>query len=120
MGQRDAPRGVGWIDIAADAKNAFNSFCRSQMWGPLIENFPDLAALGRLMYGNASSIILNESGYGRSEVLSSVGSRQRCSWGSFLYCLTTHPLLKQLADEFPGCVILAPADDVQISLPPPS
>ena len=90
------------------------------MWGPLLENFPDLAALGRLMYGNASSIILNESGYGRSEVLSSVGSRQKCSWGSFLYCLTTHPLLKQLADEFPGCVILAFADEFYIIAPPPS
>jgi len=64
---------VGWVYVAADAKNAFSSFCRSQMWGPLIENFPDLAALGRLMYGNASSIIFNESGYGRSEVLNSVG-----------------------------------------------
>ena len=50
---------AGWVDVAADAKNAFNYFCRSQMWGPLIETFPDLAALGRLMYGNASSIIFN-------------------------------------------------------------
>ena len=89
------------------------------MWGPLLENFPDLAALGRLMYSNASSITFNESGYGRS-VLSSVGSRQGCSWGGFLYCLTIHPLLKKLADEFPGCVILAPADDFHITAPPPS
>ena len=88
------------------------------MWGPLLENFPDLAALGRLMYGNTSSIIFNESGNGRSEVLSSVGSRQGCSWGSFLYCPTIHPLLKQLADEFPGCVIPAFADDVHITAPP--
>ena len=35
---------VGWVDVAADAKNAFNSFCRSQMWGSLLENFPDLTA----------------------------------------------------------------------------
>ena len=65
-----------------------HNYQRSQMWGPLLENFPDLAALGRLMYGNAARIIFNESGYGRSEVLSSVGCRQGCSWGSFLYCLT--------------------------------
>ena len=37
---------------------------------------------------------------------------------NFLYCLTIHPLLKQLADEFPGCVILAFADDVHIIGPP--
>ena len=36
-----------WVDIAADAKNAFNSFCRTKMWGPLLEHFPNLAALGR-------------------------------------------------------------------------
>jgi len=34
---------VDWIDVAADAKNAFNSLCRSQMWS-FLENFPDLAA----------------------------------------------------------------------------
>jgi len=53
----------------------------------------------RLMYSSASSIIFNESGFGRSEVFNSVDTRQGCSWGSFLYCLTIHPLLKQLADE---------------------
>ena len=63
------------------------------------------------MYGSASGIIFNESGHGHSEVVSSAGIRQRCSWQSFLHYLTIHPLLKQLADEFPGCVILAPADD---------
>ena len=45
---------AGWVDVAADAKNAFNSFCRSQMWGPLIENFPDLAALGLAALGPSS------------------------------------------------------------------
>jgi hypothetical protein len=35
-----------------------------------------------------------------------------------LLYLTTHPLLKQLADKFPGCVILASADDVHITAPP--
>jgi len=50
--------------------------------------------------------------------LNSVGSRQGCSWDSFLYCLTIHLLRKQLADEFRGCVILAFADDVHIIGPP--
>ena len=38
--------------------------------------------------------------------------------GSFLYCLTTQPLLQQLADEFPDCRALAFADDAQILGPP--
>jgi len=108
----------GWVDIAADAKNAFNSFCRSRMWGPLLQHFPSLAALGRLMYGDASSIVFNEAGIGRTEVLNSVGTRQGCSWGSFLYCLTIQPLLQQLAEEFPDCTVLAFADDVHILGPP--
>ena len=87
----------GWVDLAADAKNAFNSFCRSQMCGPLLRHFPVMAALARLMFGDASSIIFHEDGVGRTEVLNSVGSRQDCSWGSFLYCLSIHPLLLQLA-----------------------
>ena len=84
------------------------------MWGPLLEHFPNMAALARLMYGDASSIIFHEDGVGRTEVPSSVGSRQGCSWGSFLYCFTTQPLLWQLAEEFPGCRVLAFADDVHI------
>jgi len=108
----------GWVDIAADAKNAFNSFCRSRMWGLLLHYFPSLAALGRLMYGDASSIVFNEAGVGRTEVLNSVETRHGCSWGSFLYCLTTQPLLQQLADEFPDCKVLAFADDVHILGPP--
>ena len=88
------------------------------MWGPLLEHFPNLAALGRLMYGEASSVIFHEDGVGRTEVKSSVGTRQGRSWGSSLYCLTTQPLLQQLADEFPDCVVLAFADDVHILGPP--
>ena len=108
----------GWVDIATDAKNAFISFCRSRMWGPLLQLFPSLAALGRLMYGDASSIVFNEPGVGRTYLLSSVGTRQGCSWGSLLYCLTTQPHLQQLADEFPDCKALAFADDAQILGPP--
>jgi len=85
------------------------------MWGPLLQLFPSLAALGRLMYGDASSIVFNEAGVGRTYLLSSVGTRQGCSWGNFLYCLTIQPLLQQLADEFPDCKVLAFADDVNTS-----
>jgi len=35
------------------------------------------------------------------------GTRQGCSWGSFLYSLTILPLLRQLADEPPDCKALA-------------
>ena len=70
------------------------------------------------MYGEASSSIFHDDGVGRTEVKSSAGTRQWCSWGSFLYCLTIQPLLQQLADEFLDCVVLAFADDVRILEPP--
>jgi len=108
---------AGWVNVAADAINAFNSFCRSQMWGYLPEHISDLATLGRLIYGSSLSTTFNESGYDRSEVLNSAGTRQGCSWGSFLYCLTSGHLLKQLSDEFPSCVILASTDDAHITGP---
>jgi len=54
----------GRVDIAADARNAFNSFCRSRIWGPLLQHFPSLAALGRLMHGDAARIVFNEAGVG--------------------------------------------------------
>ena len=82
------------------------------MWGPLLQHFPSLETLGRLIYGDASSIVFNEAGVGRTDVLSSVGTRQ--GWGSFLYSLTTQPLLQQLADEFPDCKVLAFVDDARI------
>ena len=44
-----------------DAKNAFGSFCRTKMWGRSREHFPNLAALGRLNYGEASSAIFVEN-----------------------------------------------------------
>ena len=71
------------------------------MRDPLLQHFPSLSALGRLMYGDASSIAFKEAGVGRTEILSSAGTRQECSWGSFLYCRTIQLLLQQLADEFP-------------------
>ena len=70
------------------------------------------------MYGDASGIVFNEAGVGRTEVLSSAGTRQGCSLGGFLYCLITQPILQQLADEFPDWKVLAFAGDDQILGPP--
>jgi len=104
---------IGWFDVTVNAKNEFNSFCRSRMWGPLLENFPDLAARvrQRLEHHLQREQLWPLRGPQQS-------ARQGCSWGSLLYCLTIHLLLNQLADEFPGCIILAFADNVHIIGPP--
>ena len=99
------------IDIASDAKNAFNSYCRSRIWTPLDEHFPELSAFVRLIYGQASDILLTEDSETVS-VPSSVGSRQGCSLGSFLFCLSIHPYLQMLRREYPELLIVAYCDDV--------
>ena len=106
------------IDISCDAKNAFNSWCRTRCWGPLRQRFPKLYSLARLLYGGNASIIFPEPGRDVEEILNSVGSRQGCPWGSFLYCLSIHASLEKLAAEFPDLLIVAYADDVHIVGPP--
>jgi hypothetical protein len=103
------------VDISCDARNAFNSWCRSRLWEPLRKNFPSLFAFAKLLYGQASDIIFHEDGQGLASIVNSVGSRQGCSLGSLLYCLAIHPLLLQLQGEFPDLLILAYCDDVHIS-----
>jgi hypothetical protein len=106
------------VDISCDARNAFNSWCRSRLWEPLREKFPSLYAFTKLLYGQASDIIFHEDGQGLASIVNAVGSRQGCSLGSLLYCLAIHPLLLQLQSEFPELLILAYCDDVHIIGPP--
>ena len=109
----------GSVDIGCDAQNAFNSWDRTKLWGPLRRNFPSLFAFGRLLYGAPATILFAEEGVeGASSVLNSVGSRQGCSWGSFCYCLAIQGLLTTLISEYPDLLIVAYADDVHIVGPP--
>ena len=105
------------VDISCDARNAFNTWCRSRLWGPLLEKFPSMFALVKLMYGDDADVIFYEDGAGIERIINAVGSRQGCSLGSFLYCLAIHPYLQQLRAEFPGLLILAYCD-VHILGPP--
>ena len=106
------------VDISCDARNAFNTWCRSRLWGPLLEKFPSMFALVKLMYGDDADVIFYEDGAGIERIINAVGSRQGCSLGSFLYCLAIHPYLQQLRAEFPDLLILAYCDDAHILGPP--
>jgi hypothetical protein len=76
------------IVLSCDAANAFKSVCRSRLWGVLRDKFPSLFALVRMMYGSEASIIFAEEGVLLpSVVLNSVGTRQGCSLGSFIFAL---------------------------------
>ena len=105
------------IAIGADSRNAFNSYDRSVMWAIARTHFPHLECLLRLMYG-ASAPIFVPTDSTPAIISNEIGSRQGCSWGSFLYCLALEPVLNQLQQEFPSCFIVAYCDDVQIIGPP--
>ena len=104
------------IVLSCDAANAFNSVCRTKLWGNLRTNFPSLYALVRMMYGSEASIIFSEVGVSTPTIVkNSVGTRQGCSLGSMVFALMIHPYLLQLADEFPDVLVLAYADDVSLA-----
>ena len=102
------------IDISCDAKNAFNTWDRKKMWSVLQRHFPSIYSFVKLMYGDSSEILFHEPGIGLSSILNSIGSRQGCSLGSFLYCLSIHTYLLTLRSEYPDLLILAYCDDVHI------
>jgi hypothetical protein len=105
------------IIISCDSKNAFNSFDRSKIWTPLRQHFPSIERLVRLAYLKEGTVCFNDNG-SPTHVKSSVGSRQGCSMGSFLFCLAIHNELTNLQKAFPDLLILAYCDDVNIVGPP--
>ncbi len=54
------------VDISCDARNAFNTWCRTRLWGTLKEQVPSIYALVKLMYGEAADVIFYEDGVGGS------------------------------------------------------
>ena len=108
----------GDICISCDVKNAFNSFDRNKIWSSLHKHFPSLEPFVRLAYWDTSSVLFAEPGDEATEIKSSVGSRQGCSLGSFLYALAIHEDLLSLRQMFPACHITAYADDLSIVGPP--
>jgi hypothetical protein len=103
--------------ISCDSKNAFNSFDRSKIWSPLRQHFPSIEKIVRLAYLQPGSVIFTDNG-STTEVKSSIGSRQGCSMGSFLFCLAIHQELVNLKEAFPDLLIVAYCDDVTIVGPP--
>ena len=103
----------GDVCISCDAKNAFNSFDRSKIWPSLRKHFPSMEKFVRLAYLE-EGVVVFQDGDEVAEVRSSIGSRQGCSLGSFLFCLAIHEELLQLQKAFPQLMIIAYCDDVYI------
>ena len=122
-----------FIYVSADAQNAFNSFDRSALVSPVIQHFPELFWVVWLIYLSSPSDQLFElkptttdSDPEYRSMPSSVGSRQGCPFGSWLYALAVHaPILVNnpytcAAPDPTGqrALCLAFADDVSFIGPP--
>ena len=107
----------GSIDIAGDTMNAFNSFDRSELWPTLLAKFPNLVAYIVLTYGDAAPVFFKE-GETLTTILNSVGSRQGCALGSYLFAIALHPILQTVAAEFPTVLVSAYCDDAHFTGPP--
>ena len=115
-----------YVLVSADSANAFGSFDRRAIIGPTIDSFPELFHLIDLIYLSKPSAQLYETRSSPDacpEVRccpSSVGSRQGCVFGSFLFSLALQPLLEDnpFTVPMPGmvsestCLCLAYADDI--------
>ena len=51
-------------------------------------------------------------------ILNSVGSRQGCALGSYLFAIALHPILQTVAAEFPTVLVSAYCDDAHFTGPP--
>jgi len=100
--------------LATDVANAFNPFDRNTLWEPLRDHFPELGCLVWFLYGFASQQLLPDSEGGVASIPSTVGSRQGCSLGSFLFCLALQKTLNTVKSHHPHVTILAYANDVTL------
>jgi hypothetical protein len=105
------------ISMGCDAANAFNSVCRTKLWSVLRRRCSPMEAFVRVLYGIKADILFAD-GDDLVVVKNSVGTRQGCSMGSFIFALMIHPYLIRLAEEFPDVLVLAFADDVNLTGPP--
>lgn len=102
--------------LQTDTANAFNQLDRLPIWNQVCKVTPYLRGIFQQVYGSSNAIFFPTGMYvGHC----TTGTRQGCVLGSFLYCLTTHPVLQSLQNSFPNTVVRAIADDIHIIGPPP-
>ena len=106
-----------WVDISMDIKNAFNTVHRSSMFQEVVATFPQLYAFTKLCYGCSPVLQFRMQGGGEveyGEVLSCEGAQQGDPLGPLYYALAMHPVIKQVAREYPSCLAVALLDDAHI------
>ena len=117
--QATLDKNPGWVDVALDCKNAFNSITRSAFMRVIAERFPGLWDWAYTLYGAPTELYVRRDGMPPEIIRSLCGTRQGCPLGAQFFCLGLHPLLlaiqSMLGDRG---VVVAYCDDVHILTSP--
>jgi hypothetical protein len=108
-----------WVDVALDAKNAFNSIHRRTFLKVVAERFPGLWSWVWSNYGEPTELYVRRDNLEPEVIHSRSGTRQGCPLGAQLFALGLHPVLC-LVQSLLGQrgMLIAYADDIHILCPP--
>jgi len=105
-----------WAALKNDFSNAFNTVSRRRIVECLMESpFAHLESAVRCMYELPSALYWEGELFRRA---SETGCVQGCPLSPFLFALAFHPTLRQVARDFPDCVLVGFLDDVTVLGPP--
>ena len=108
-----------WVDIALDAKNAFNSLHRRAFLKVIGERFPGLWNWAWSNYGAPSELYVRRDNLAPEVNLSCSGTRQGDPLGAQYFALGLHPSLCLLASLIgQRGMVIAYCDDIHILCPP--
>lgn len=94
-----------------DFSNAFNCISRRAILTELEKHAPHLIPYFRWSYGTSSPLFLSS---GESVGTCERGVRQGDPLGPLFFCLALHPVLAQVAQDFPDTQVVAYMDDVSL------
>ena len=103
------------VVLTTDVETAFQSAPRTQMERALYEDegLRPLLPYFYSLYADEAALY-----FGDDVLKSREGCQQGCTLGTLLYVLSILPVILQLMDEFPDCMILGSSDDYYICGPP--
>lgn len=111
----DSPDG---IVLTIDAKNAFNSPCRSAIKAQLEKDakWHPFYSLYNLAYSQPSELIYTDADGKETTIPSTRGTRQGDPLGGFFFCLAIHPILEDIRNDktFKDITIRAYCDDISL------
>eukprot|EP01032_Pedospumella_encystans_P015614 gene15614-17845_t len=88
--------------VVLDAINAFNSARREPAFFLARQHFSPLMRIINALYGGQSSLRLNQAPHALVTILAEMGVQQGCVLGSWLYCLSIHPLIEKIQEAMAG------------------